>query len=145
MALSVPAGAAAAECPQTTLADVENEVMCPVCGTPLGLATEAPQAERERELIRRLVDDCRSKDEIKATLVDEFGENVLALPGGDGFDLAAYLVPGLALLLGGGAVAAAAVQWRRSRGSHTEGPAPGDAPPPGASERLQSDLDRYEL
>ena len=39
------------QCPKTTLGDVEDEVMCPVCGTPLGLATEAPQAERERALI----------------------------------------------------------------------------------------------
>jgi cytochrome c-type biogenesis protein CcmH len=129
------------------LADVENEVMCPVCGTPLGLATEAPQAEREREFIRRQVDDCRSKDEIKAALVDEFGQNVLALPGTDGFDLAAYLVPGLAVLLGGGAVAATAVGWRRSRprvDQDTDGSGPADL---GAAQRdrLQTDLDRYDL
>ena len=143
-ALAGPSGAAAATCPQTTLGDVENEVMCPVCGTPLGLATEAPQAQRQRELIRRLVADCRSKDEIKATLVDEFGENVLALPGGDGFDLAAYVVPALALLVGAGGVGVAALQWRRTRGRAGNDPAP-PAPGAAASERLQSDLDRYDL
>jgi len=148
LALAVPAGAAAAECPKTTLADVEKEVMCPVCGTPLGLATEAPQAEREREFIRRQVDDCRSEDEIKAALVDEFGQNVLALPGGDGFDLAAYLVPGLAVLLGGATVAATAIRWRRSRARATADPASADRPPaPGAAgaDRLQTDLERYDL
>lgn len=142
-ALAAPAAAAAAECPQTTLADVENEVMCPVCGTPLGLATEAPQAEREREFIREQVADCRSKDEIKAALVDEFGENVLALPGGDGFDLAAYLVPGLAVLLGGGAVAVAAAGWRRAR--RRDQAEPTASAEPGDQKRLQSDLDRYDL
>jgi len=148
LALSVPAVATAAECPKTTLSEVENEVMCPVCGTPLGLATEAPQAEREREFIRRQVEDCRSKDEIKAALVDEFGENVLALPGTDGFDLAAYLVPGLAVLLGGATVAVTAIGWRRSRARAVTGPGTPDGPPaPGAAqtERLQSDLDRYDL
>ena len=145
MALAAPAGAAAAECPQTTLGDVENEVMCPVCGTPLGLATEAPQAQRQRELIRRLVADCRSKDEIRATLVDEFGENVLALPGGDGFDLAAYAVPGLAVLLGGGAVGAAALRWRRTRGPATSDHSASTTPDTSTSERLQSDLDTYDL
>lgn len=144
LALSLaPAVAAAAECPRTTLGAVEDEVMCPVCGTPLGLATEAPQAERERELIRRLVDDCRSKDEIKQTLVAEFGDDVLALPGDDGFDLAAYLVPALALLLGGGALVAAAIGWRRSRGRRA-GPDVA-APSNASSERLQADLERYEL
>ena len=145
--LALPA-AAAAQCPRTTLGKVEAEVMCPVCGTPLALATEAPQAQRERELIRRLVDDCRSKDEIKDVLVDEFGENVLARPGDDGFGLAAYVVPGLALLLGGGALGAAALRWRRARRLPGAGEATAEAPPaPGgaAAKRLQSDLERYEL
>jgi len=145
--LALPA-AAVAQCPRTTLGEVEGEVMCPVCGTPLELATEAPQAQRERELIRRLVDDCRSKEEIKEVLVDEFGENVLALPGDDGFGLAAYLVPGLALLVGGGALGATALRWRRARRLPSGGEATADPPPaPGgaAAKRLQSDLDRYEL
>ncbi len=136
----LPGVALAATCPRTSLSDVEKEVMCPVCGTPLGLATEAPQAEREREFIRRLVEDCRSKDEVKERLVAQFGSEVLALPGDDGFDLAAYLVPALAVLLGGGALATAALGWRRMRVDHTDVRAPSAA----ASERLQSDLDRYD-
>jgi cytochrome c-type biogenesis protein CcmH/NrfF len=137
------APAAAADCPRTSLADIEDEVMCPVCGTPLELASEAPQAERERALIARLVNSCQSKEQVKARLVAEFGDEVLALPDDEGFDLAAYLVPGLALLLGGGAVAAAALTWRRARRRER----PEDAPPPDAAgaERLQSDLDRYDL
>ena len=48
--LAVAPAALAADCPKTTLGDVEDEVMCPVCGTPLELATEAPQAQRERDV-----------------------------------------------------------------------------------------------
>ena len=137
------APAATAECPKTSLGEVEDEVMCPVCGTPLELASEAPQAERERALIARLVDSCQSKEQVKARLVAEFGDEVLALPDNEGFDLAAYLVPGLGLLLGGGAVAAAALGWRRARRRER----PAGTPPPDAdtAERLQSDLDRYDL
>lgn len=142
--LIAPGGALAAECPRTSLSDVEKEVMCPVCGTPLGLASEAPQAERERELIRRLVEDCRSKEEVKARLVAEFGDEVIALPSSKGFDLAAYIVPALAVLLGGGALAAAAVGWRRARGGGHADPGP-IAPSGAASERLQSDLERYDV
>ena len=142
LGLAAPATAVAQDCPKTTLGDVEDEVMCPVCGTPLGLATEAPQAIREREFIQRLVDDCQSKEQIKTRLAAEFGDEVLSLPEPEGFDLAAYLIPGLAVLLGGGAVAAAALQWRRVRRS---GDGPGPDGPPAGSERLQQDLDRYEL
>jgi cytochrome c-type biogenesis protein CcmH len=144
LVLLVGAAPAAAACPKTTLGDVENEVMCPVCGTPLGLATESPQAQRERELIRRLVARCRSKDEVKAVLKREYGDEVLAVPSDKGFDLAAYLVPALAILLAGGAVAASALRWRRSRRAEPQSAA-GPPVTARASERLETDLERYEL
>ena len=61
LALGAAPGAFAANCPKTTIGDVEDEVMCPVCGTPLNVATEAPQANRERRFIQTLIDRCRSK------------------------------------------------------------------------------------
>ena len=102
LVVGAPAVASAQSCPQTTLADIENEVMCPICGTPLALATEAPQAQRQRAYIERQIADCRSKDEIKQALVAQFGESVLALPGDgdeDGVgDVLVYVVPALALI-----------------------------------------------
>lgn len=105
---------AAADCTKTSVADLEDEVMCPVCGTSLGLAREAPQARRERAYIARLVRSCHSKDEIKAALVDEFGDSVLALPSKDGFNLSAYVAPLLAMLLAGAAIIVALARWRRA-------------------------------
>ena len=139
--LSAPSAPLAAGCPKTTLGDVEDEVMCPACGTPLALATEAPQAQRERELVQRLIARCKSKDEIKSALAAEFGDSVLALPDDEGFDLAAYLVPALAILLGAAAVGAAARRWRRRRGPG--GPRP--VSPGGEAARLDADIDRYDL
>ncbi|HEX2232522.1 MAG TPA: cytochrome c-type biogenesis protein CcmH [Thermoleophilaceae bacterium] len=135
LALASPA---AAQCPKTTLGDIEDEVMCPVCGTPLSLATEAPQAERQRELIQRLIADCRSKEQIKTALVAEFGEGVLALPDDEGFDLAAYVVPAIAAIVVAGALGFAALRWRRR-------PRAVPAPPAGARARLDEDMDRYDL
>jgi len=142
LGLAAPATALAQDCPKTTLGDVEDEVMCPVCGTPLGLATEAPQAIREREFIQRLVDDCQSKEQVKTRLAAEFGDDVLALPEAEGFNLAAYVIPALAVLLGGGAVGVAALQWRRVKRAG-DGPAAGAKP--AGSERLDRDLERYDL
>jgi cytochrome c-type biogenesis protein CcmH len=142
LALAAPA-AAAAQCPRTSVADVEDEVMCPVCGTPLALATEPEQARRERALIQRLVDRCASKDEIKDALVAEFGESVLAVPDDEGFGLAAYVVPAIALLAASAAIAVAAVRWRRRRPAART--APGPAPDERDAERLEADLRRYDL
>jgi cytochrome c-type biogenesis protein CcmH len=145
LTLAIVPAASAADCPKTTLGDVEDEVMCPVCGTPLALATEAPQAQQQREFIQDLIDDCRSKDEVKSALVAQFGDQVLALPGDDGTDFGdvlVYAIPGLGVLLAAGGIAFAAVRWRR-RGAGTP-PAPaGPADAPGG--RLDADLDRYDL
>jgi cytochrome c-type biogenesis protein CcmH/NrfF len=131
---------AALACPRTSLGDLEDEVMCPVCGTSLGLATESPQAQRERAFIQRLIERCKSKDDVKAALVAEFGQSVLAKPDDSGFDLAAYLIP-LAILIGaGGAITVGTRRWRRSGN--------GAAAPPAAAEdtkRLDDDLARYDL
>ncbi len=145
--LALPAAAPAADCPKTTLAAVEAEVMCPVCGTPLGLASEAPQANRERALIQRLIDRCRSKEEIKDVLVAQYGPGVLALPEPEGFNLSAYLVPALVVLLAAIGIALAARRWRRGGtpppgGSDPAASAPAD---PAAAKRLDADLERYEL
>jgi cytochrome c-type biogenesis protein CcmH/NrfF len=146
MAMAAPT-AAPAQCPQTSLADIEDEVTCPVCGVPLELATEAPQAQRQREFIIDRIDRCQSKDEIKAALVAQFGEGVLATPDDEGFDLAAYVLPALAVLIGLGGVALVAFQWRRRRTAATG--AAGDAgrgsPSTSDAARLDRDLERYDL
>jgi len=142
-----PAAAVAKSCPQTTLGDIEDEVMCPVCGTPLGLASEAPQAQRERAYIERLITSCKSKDQVKQALVAEFGDSVLALPGDQGDDdlgdVLVYVVPALGLLLAAGGIAFAVLRWRR-RGDGPGGRR-GRALAGAEGSRLEDDMERYDL
>jgi cytochrome c-type biogenesis protein CcmH len=142
-ALVAPAAAGANQAPRASLPDVEDEVMCPVCGTLLQLS-ESPQADRERVFIRKLIAEGRSKQQIKDALVAEYGDAVLATPKGSGFDLTAYLVPILAFLAAAVALVVGVRRWRRS-GAAAE-PAPEAKPPQGEdAERLDSDLARYDL
>src|SRR5688500_5918237 len=137
---ATPALAQAPE-PKTSLPDIEDEVMCPVCGTTLELASESPQAIREREFIRHQIAEGRTKEEIKDALVAEFGEEVLATPDDEGFDLLAWLVPGVAI---GAAAAAILVGLRRWRGRTRElGVAPAELGDEDAA-RLDADLRRYD-
>jgi cytochrome c-type biogenesis protein CcmH len=145
--LAVPGGALAQECPKTTLGDIEDEVMCPICGTPLGLASEAPQAQQQRAFIEEQIADCRSKEQIKTALVAQFGEGVLALPGDESgddelSDVLVYAIPALAILLALGGIGFAVVRWRGAQ----KRPRPG-APEPAGSDasRLDADLERYDL
>jgi len=79
LALVVPPVASAA-CPRTSLAAVEDTVMCQVCGVPLGLATESPEATRERAFISTLVARCDTASQIRTALVAQYGSSVLAAP-----------------------------------------------------------------
>ena len=145
--LAVPT-VAAAQCPQTTLGDIEDEVMCPICGTPLGLASEAPQAQQQRAFIEDQIADCRSKEEIKAALVAQFGEGVLALPGDESgddelSDVLVYAIPALAILLALAGIGFAVLRWRGGGGKR---PRRGEAAVAGSdSARLEADLERYDL
>ena len=140
----LPAAAVAQDCPRTSLGDIEDEVMCPVCGTPLSLASEAPQAQDERAYIQRLIDRCESKDQIKRALVAQYGENILGLPGDEGSDdlgdVLVYVIPALGIVLAAAGIAFAVIRWRRPTPR-----APGSGVPATEGARLDDDMERYDL
>lgn len=128
-------------CQKTSLPAIQEEVMCVICGVPL-VNAGGPQAEDQRNFIRERVEKCESKAQIKAALVDEYGPRVLAVPAKSGFDLAAYLVPVIVLLVALGGIIFGAIGWKRSR--EFEGEAAvldeGDE-----SRALDEDMRRYDL
>lgn len=137
LALAAPAAAAT---PRTTLPDVEDEVMCTVCGTPLNVAG-GPAAEDERTLVRRLIADGQSKQQIKDALVREYGQGVLALPEAKGFNYAVYLVPIALLTLVVALLVVALPRWRARQVAAV--PAAGPELDPADLARLDDDLARY--
>jgi cytochrome c-type biogenesis protein CcmH/NrfF len=141
VAAAVIAGPAAAQEPRASLPDVEDEVMCTICGTLLE-ASQSPQADRERALIRNLIAEGKDKDQIKDALVAEYGPRVLATPSGHGFDLLAWLFPVVGIALAAAALLVAARRISRERTSNSA--AAGDIPS-GDQARLDEDMARHEL
>jgi cytochrome c-type biogenesis protein CcmH len=135
--LTVPAPA---QEPRASLPDIEDEVMCTICGTLLA-ESQSPQADRERALIRRLIAEGQDKDQIKDALLAEYGPRVLATPSGHGFDLVAWIVPILGLLLGVGALTFGVLRLRR-RSAQGRKPLP-DLDPADAA-RLSEDIATYD-
>ena len=131
--LAAPAAAA-----PPTLADLEDEVVCPTCETTLEMSN-SPVAERMRAFIRERIAAGDSKEEIKAKLVDQFGEAVLAAPPKRGFNLLAWLLPLAGLVIGLTALALLARRWVRSRADAE--PAAAVASPNGRA-RLDPELER---
>lgn len=95
-----------------TLADLEGEVMCPVCLTTLDQSSSSA-ARQIKTFISQRIAAGDSKDGIKDRLVAEYGPQILAAPPTKGFDLLAWLLPIVGLL--GGALMLAGLAWRWSR------------------------------
>lgn len=133
------AGVAAASEEKPTAAELEAELVCPVCDSTLDMSN-AEIARRMKARIRERIAAGATKSEIKAEFVEQFGPRVLAEPPKRGLGLLAWVLP-----LAGGALALAAVGavawgWSRSR------PAAEDEPPldPELERRLDDELDRFE-
>ncbi len=113
LALALAAPVLASE-ERPTLAELENEVYCPTCHTPLAQSS-SPIANRMRVFIRGRIAAGDTKSQIKDRLVAEFGEGVLAAPPVKGFNILAWALP----LAGGVAaivvVAVLARRWSRDR------------------------------
>jgi cytochrome c-type biogenesis protein CcmH len=82
-----------------TVTEVAEELRCPTCNAPLEVSN-APVAQRMKAEIAERIAQGRTKDEIKAEFVQEFGRGVLTTPPTKGFDLVAWIVPILAVAIG---------------------------------------------
>ena len=139
-----PGAAVGAPKPRASLTDIENDVMCVVCNTPLAVS-QSPQADAERQFIRGLIAQGQTKAQIEHALVAQYGQSVLALPPAHGFNLTVYVLPPAILIVGIGALVVVLPRWRRrSRAAPGLAPDAAQAPlDPAAQRRLEEDLARH--
>ena len=121
-----------------SMAKIEGEVMCPVCGTTLDQSDSAAANEirnviRERRAAGET--DCRVKQE----LVADYGPQILAAPQKHGFDLLAWLLPLIGITAAAAAIGVGA--WRWSRADRPE-PATSFDPTQNGHRRLDPELER---
>lgn len=126
---------------EVNVKELEKELRCITCNTPLDISN-APSALDMKEYIREKADEGWTAEQIKDSLVAQFGREVLATPPKEGFDLVAWLVPGIAVALGLAAIPFVTRVWAR-RGGARPAPAGADATAE-ERDRLQRELDRLD-
>jgi cytochrome c-type biogenesis protein CcmH len=122
-----------------TQAELEGEVMCPVCGTTLD-QSDSPAAQQIKRVIARRIAAGDTKSQIENRLVAEYGNAILAAPPRKGFGLLAWWLPIGAIVAAAGLVGLGAWRWARARE-----PAVAAAPlDPVLERRLDDELRRFE-
>ena len=120
-------------------AELEGEVMCPVCGTTLD-QSDSPAAQQIKRVIANRIAAGDSKSEIKDRLVAEYGDAILAAPPRKGFGLLAWWLPVAGILVAAALVGIGAWRWARAR----EPAAAGASLDPALERRLDDELRRFE-
>jgi cytochrome c-type biogenesis protein CcmH len=135
--LVIPAARASERHP--SLAELEGEVMCPVCETTLDQSS-SPAALQIKRVIANRIAAGDTKTQIKDRLVAEYGDAILAAPPRKGFGLVAWWLPVVGILAAAVVVGIGARRWARAREPTPVGP-PLD---PALERRLDDELRRFE-
>jgi cytochrome c-type biogenesis protein CcmH len=136
-ALVLAAPAAAASRPSA--AELETELVCPVCHETLDEST-APIAQEMKQEIRRRIAQGWTKQQIIDEMVANFGPNVLSTPSKHGFDLLAWLLPLGGAILGVAALGVGARRWSHTRAA----PAAASGLDPEMEQRIDAELASFD-
>lgn len=90
---------------EESLDDRVNEIahllMCPVCQGQSVAESNSNLAQDMRQIIRKQLEEGKSKDEVIAYFVNSYGETILASPPPKGVNWVLWALPALAIVFGG--------------------------------------------
>ena len=93
--------ASAAKSIDDQVKEISYLLMCPVCqGQSVG-ESNSNLAHDMRDIIRKQLEEGKSKEEILAYFVNSYGESILASPPPKGINWLLWLLPGVAIVFGG--------------------------------------------
>ena len=97
------AGAARGEDPRPTVKSVGDQVMC-LCGC-VAILNQCPHHgcsthEEVQAVIQKMITEGKDEPAILQALTERYGTKILAAPPAHGFNLAAWVLPGLGLIVG---------------------------------------------
>ena len=140
LVLALLAGTAAASDAHPTLAELEGEVMCPICHTTLD-QSDSPIARRMKAFISQRIAAGDSTSQIEDKLVAQFGPAVLASPSRHGLNLLVWVLPPVGIVLAAIVLGVLALRWSRSRELAA---AAGPELDPELERRLDEELARFD-
>jgi len=143
LALLTVSVAAQGEVSPEAVEAVIEQLSCPLCGGIPLAECDLPVCDDMREIIVERLAAGESEEQIIAYFVEQYGEQVLIVPPRRGFSLLVWVLPGLAIIIGGMMVwwalrRLAAPSPALSSGSEIEG----GEPPPAVEDEYLARVER---
>jgi len=109
--LSAQIGQASDTVLESRVRAVASELRCPVCQGESIQDSPAALAQEMKAIVREQLAAGRTPDEVKAYFVEKYGEWILLRPKARGWNVLVYVLPLLALVVGGLVIARAMRRW----------------------------------
>ena len=126
-ACATEAGPSASQDLEAVAQGIDKNLMCPICPSETIDQSQTEIAEQMRRTVRERLAEGESRDEVLRFFVERYGEEVLSAPPKSGFNLLIWVVPPLALLIGGGSLALVLRAMRREHHRISQAPSQGAA------------------
>jgi cytochrome c-type biogenesis protein CcmH len=142
------AGPALASERHPTQSELEAELVCPTCHTPLD-ESDSAVAQQMKAFIRTRIAQGATRSQIVDELVgppNNLGPGVLGVPQTHGFDLLAWVLPFAGIGVGALAIGAGAWVWSRNRAGDDQSPGgDGTSLDPELDRRVDDELARFDV
>jgi cytochrome c-type biogenesis protein CcmH len=126
---------------------IDDQLIAPCCFSQTVANHNSAIAEQIKAEVRQMLAAGSSEREIMDFYVGKYGERILASPRARGFNLLAYVMPGVALVAGLAGVVIVLRRWRRPRSLQSAGAGPSVVSSDEARRyqaRLEEELARFE-
>jgi cytochrome c-type biogenesis protein CcmH len=123
--------------------EIDRLIMAPCCWTQPVSDHYSGVASEIRQGIRKMLAEGKTRQQILDFYVAKYGERILSMPKAEGFNLMAYVLPAMALLVGAVIVRAVIRAWNRPTPAAASGPAP-QAASEDYARRLEEELKARE-
>jgi cytochrome c-type biogenesis protein CcmH len=100
--------------------EISSLLMCPVCQGQTVEESNSDLAKDMRKMIRKKLQEGKSKEEVIAYFVDRYGETILGAPPVKGTNWLLWLLPAFVLLVGGVGIALFLYRSKEERGKFKE-------------------------
>lgn len=114
-------GISAAESLDDRVNEIAHLLMCPVCQGQSVAESNSNLAQDMRQIIRKQLEEGRSKEEVIEYFVNRYGETILASPPPRGVNWLLWLLPGLAIIFGGLGIGTYLYKSQSGKGSRNSG------------------------